>query len=484
MPNLTPFDFQSDTAGSEYPEATPQRKPGGLTQEEMAKTGWRDFIELLKDRLAIGARGVGEAVRLPQSLGIDAARKLMYGARGIEPNEPNKYSSATMERIGNASSEFMKPIKDMVGSPLEALDAELLKEGHRPAQAAPQGPARVAPGQGPGALPQTATVPVAARTGGSSGIQAPGTQAPDAQEEAGETDAGADDVGGKETGQPQAVAPVPQFSNEYQAAMAKLRRMPQGDLTPMQKKQLQMDFFLNLMARGSKPGSRFLGNLGQAGLDTSAAFTKEQDKNRKQESDALAREREDVNNLFRVKGDDFARGESRRRNLVGEGQTDRRLGMLEQQVKQGAFKVMETPNGYVLYDARTGSTKPVMGADGKPVMPNTKDERPAEIKLLEYLKKNPEALKLLQETKGKGGSGLSDKDLVTSAVKLTGDSLGETSYEDAVKKIRSTFGGATAPQRPANEADAIKQATDAKSKGVPLDQINQRLRAWGYRTIQ
>lgn len=65
----------------------------------------------------------------------------------------------------------------------------------------------------------------------------------------------------------------------YKELVKDLPKEANGDLTPQQKSRMQMDFFMNLLARSSKPGAYALGAAGEAGLDTSKAATDQENKN-------------------------------------------------------------------------------------------------------------------------------------------------------------------------------------------------------------
>lgn len=226
----------------------------------------------------------------------------------------------------------------------------------------------------------------------------------------------------------------------------RLSQLPDAtaELSPAQKAKLQLDFFLRLMSGGSKPGARSVGVIGDAGLATSAEQEALLDKARGVAEKRRAEARDDAFREigFADKESDNARAD--RHLQISDQDRKDRTDLLRRQIDAGKWRVLD--NGktgtYVLFDQESGQTKDT----GIKVYRETKDTRPAEIQLLEYLQKNPKAIDTMAQVTTAKDKGTPEKDptakIVDQAIKLVGaDIPGKTTFDQAVRTVTKQYGG-------------------------------------------
>lgn len=290
-------------------------------------------------------------------------------------------------------------------------------------------------------------------------------------------------------------------ADRYRERMAQMSsQQPNNRMTQEQKGRALVEAGLAIMASASKPGAKALGAIGEGGLRGTALAREFENTNRAEARDTRREAREDVRHEFdigrheeeqSIRREDM--GERRRDREEGRKQESRRIDLLERQLEQGKWQVLD--NGktgtYVLFDKASGQTKDT----GIKVPSKGTDNTPAEVRLIEYLRKNPDAMETMLKMKGKESDRLSSKDVLNAAVRMAGGEMGLGNNPDVdailrrnVEAVRRATGQgapqpAPTPPKPATEADAHKQARDAARRGIPLESINQRLQQWGYRPI-
>ncbi len=281
------------------------------------------------------------------------------------------------------------------------------------------------------------------------------------------------------------------LGDRYAELTGKIPKAGTGELTPQQKAQLQLDFFLNLMAKGTKPGAKFLGAFGESGLDVSGKLTSERDKNMRREKEGR---RESMDEAFRQigfedKDEDNVRADrttrvAEKRQSAADRRDQERLKIAREQLAQGSFAVEKSANGLVLVNKKDGSAKLIRDEKGKVLQPSTSNPN---IDFYKWLMDDPKRTELYLGSKGKT---VTDEDILKNAIDLVKGSMGSMTLDQAMDQVRRSVGtargqgGPAGPQKPATQAEAHSQAKAAKARGVPVDQINQRLKAWGYAEIK
>lgn len=222
----------------------------------------------------------------------------------------------------------------------------------------------------------------------------------------------------------------PSMADKFRERSAAIDRSPTGGLSDAQKGQALMEAGLAIMRAASKPGGSMLGAVGEGGQH-GTALAREFDKvNRETDLRRRTEAREDLRTEMQLGQHDEDR-ELRREDLL-ERRADRRdrtriegqrLDLLREQIEQGKYKVQDTNDGFVLVDAKTGNTRELIGPDGKRLKAYRKpeDTRPAEVRLLEYLKNDPAAREIYMGTKQRENA-MGEKDIVAQAVNLVKDS--------------------------------------------------------------
>lgn len=268
-------------------------------------------------------------------------------------------------------------------------------------------------------------------------------------------------------------APRQTLEEKFKEAIAKLPKEAKGQLTDEQKRRLELEFFLGMMARSSKPGAYMLGAAGESGLDVAGKARADEEKNLAHSEKALGRQREDVYRsvLFGDKDEDNRRADQRtaaeeRRWQAGEKrlgeQTElerERIGILRKQMEQGKWQVVNNAKTgtIVMYDADTGNVKDTG------IKYDRKDERPAEVQLIEHAMRNPKFLETLIQVKGKEG-GITEKDLLSAYSNAVRNDMGNAPPTFQEWRARSGFGGAGATtQKPDPAANKGKFLRDTET---------------------
>jgi len=384
---------------------------------------------------ASGARtGIG-ALKLPGAYIADKASDLYHGALGLEDPNAGANVRDTMDKVGGALDESMAPIKAGMGAvrggatnAMDYLRNQAIAAGARLPRTDQAPQMNTAPGgmdaelragapASPGharQVPRPTMPTMPQRTpfqapGGQPGGQVPVT--PQIQRGALE--------------EPPAEAQRPSLMAQFMGKTAALAPA-EGKVSEQDKKQRQLEFFLNMLAR-NKGGSTFLQNAAAAGLDTSAGVRSDREKAQSRAEAGRKEAREDV---FR----EISFGDKDEDNKRADKRENTRLKLLQRQVEDGKWKVMDNGKSgtYVLLDVRTGQTKDT----GIKVKRDTKDTRPAEIQLLEHLRKNPGDIETMAKIKGKDGKDDSLTVFDAAVKKVTGDVMGNTTMDSAVGEMR------------------------------------------------
>jgi len=420
------------------------------------------------------ARVVGNAMRLPLDVGADALKSGVHSAVGLE--NPTSYTSDTIDSLIKSLQDTYAPVakaKDAastgIGDVMDKIRESLVESGARPAVAAPAkggGPTRAAPAMtsadfedasmGPVSSPSPAPVRRslgATPTGGRGGSAAP--PMPPASLPAA-TAAPADAVGAF-GGQQVPEVPVSTWGDQYQKRSAALRKEPKGDLTQGQKDALALEFWMNVMAKSAHPGSGFLGAFGEAGGDTAKTARGQIDKNLATDAATMAREHADLTAEMGFREKDAAHElsgktlqETTRHRLGTERDSARKLDLLQQQLEQGNWHVLDNGKSgtYVLFDKKTKQT-----FDTGIKSPAAKDNTPAEVRLLQALRDDPSLLETANAY-NKGRQPKSDETpeakILSEANKLAAGSMGSTTLDQAIDQQlaavnRLRGGGAALP---------------------------------------
>lgn len=424
------------------------------------------------------ARAIGGAAAMPLDVGADLLRRGVHGAFGLEEQEPYKYSGERAAQIMGALGDTAEPFQ----AGTDAVRKALVASGARPnspSGATPPNPAarRVVEG-----VPATAPVPsmpaspaprVAASTATQGGAFAEpstttrtvaGPSMPPAQAPGPPTQEGAFE-------QPPATRSL---SEEFRKRSAEIDRDPKGDLSEDQKKQLELNFFLGMLAKSSQRGARALGAFGESGLDVSKEATSLQDKNFTRGRDRIQQQRQDLatemgfgdKDIDNTRADRRERAEEKRWQATDKKDTER-VAILREQMEQGNWSAVNNgKTGTVhLLNKKTGETKDTG------VKIDRGDTRSAEEKLIDRAKSDPAFLETLLAVKGKDEdkSAAREKEIIANATKLSGDSMGKISFADAFKQITealpSRSGGAPAAL-PAGLPEGSKQVGTANGKPV------------------
>lgn len=275
------------------------------------------------------------------------------------------------------------------------------------------------------------------------------------------------------------------LGDRYAQLVAGMPKGKDGALSDEQKGYLMMELGLNMMAKSSRPGATALGAFGEAGADTVGKARGQIETNRTRERESR---REGIDEAYRQigfedKDADNVRGD--RKQVADERNAKARIDLLRQQVETGKYTVQKTNQGLVVVDQKTGKATVIKDEQGRPIRPDPKEN--ANIQFYSWLMEDPKRTELFLGSKGKT---LTDEDVVDKALKLVQGSMGQLTLDQAIDQVKRGVDvargapGAGLPPKPATEAEAKKQAGDAKKRGVPIEQINQRLKAWGYSEIK
>lgn len=419
------------------------------------------------DTVIGGGKVLRDAAGVAVAPGVDAARQAVYGVAGLKPNDPNAYTDESLKRLGQSSTDLAAPTRQAFGSIGDFIKQNLAKSGTPlvpEAAAADVSVPTAAPTEAPpiptrAAIRQRQNSGALTATPGSVAVpedavgalpqspvqtaQAPGTPAPtNEQLTHGKT-----------------------LADMFKERMDQIPQVEYNKLDASQKQQLLLQFSLGLMARGGTPGNHsFLGNVGDAGMDTL------------QSSRILQHQ----NNLNMVNQRTAASENAYREAGLADRDMDnktqaRRFDIMEKRLSQGKWGVHETQDGnHVLLDDQ-GNTKPLPPG----LKLKSKDNKGATIELLEHLRKNPKDLALYKTLNAKTGDDsdtISQKDFVKMVIEHNkgGSDFEPRTMEESTAAINKLLGrggtGAPTGTRPTGDASIAhmppavqKQAQEIKN---------------------
>lgn len=235
---------------------------------------------------------------------------------------------------------------------------------------------------------------------------------------------------------------------QFRKKIAEIEKTDGRKLTDDQKNELKMDFFLRLMANGSRPGSNLIGNAGEAGIATTGL-------SREMRNTNMADQRARKEDAFREVG--FADKDK------DNAARDRQLDLLGEQIGQGKFEVKTGGRGgnFLVFDKKTGKWTDT----GIKASDSVNSTKPAALQMLEHLKAHPEDMDLLKKLNAK------EKDDPDQIVELAGkliqgDITGKVTTESALQSAREIVMGAKGQKVPGAVAKPKSQADfDALPKG-------------------
>jgi anti-sigma28 factor (negative regulator of flagellin synthesis) len=252
------------------------------------------------------------------------------------------------------------------------------------------------------------------------------------------------------------------LADRYAKRVGEIPAAGDGSLSPDQKSQAQLDFFLSLLAN-NKPGSRFLQNAGASGLAVSGQVRDTREKNKR---DASGRRRDAMDEAFKEVS--FADRDE-------DNQTGReRVELLKKQLEQGKFKVEKSADGLVLIDGNTGTSKVIKGEDGKPLMP--KSDNP-NIDFYKWLLDDPKRAEFFMQSKSRDKN---DTDqIVDAATKLLSTDLtGRLTPEDALMRARQIVLGAKGQGAPAGNQKPDPVANKGRTISGPDGRFKSDGKTW------
>lgn len=449
-------------------------------------------------------RAAGNALMVPADAVRDAGSAAVHGALGLEEPDPWGNTGRRVQAMKGALGDTAAPAREIVRSGAEGLDLarqalreQLIEKGARPKpeEAAPPraaAPATPAMATARAAMPPEGLQPVA-DPGISTGdtvnyevsrgknvtlptmidgkritdVQAiklfqAGKLQPVAGEPTAKTvatgalegqvgDAATAEAfqgnarGALEGGSAAGPAMAPGTSREsldaqFRKKVAEIEKTDGRKLTDDQKKELQMDFFLRLMANGSRPGSNLIGNAGEAGIATSG----------------LSREMRNTN-----MADQKARKEDAFRE-VGFADKDqdnaartRQLDLLSEQIGQGKYDVKTGGRGgnFLVFDKKTGKWTDT----GIKASDSVNSTKPAALQMLEHLKAHPEDMDLLKKMNDKDKND-SDQIIDLAGKIISGDMSGKMTTQSALDSAREIVMGAKGQKVPGAVAKPKSQA--------------------------
>jgi len=448
------------------------------------------------------ARVAADAALLQPSMAMDAVRRSVHGAVGLEPSDPNKYSGERLSNlsrdasdVGDAFSGIGRDIGGAFGKVKDSIRQSFIEGGAKPLPenvAAAQPAGQQTPGMRIGPqMPGEFGAPQARATVAAPAMRRGRPVAPQAPQGALSGEAiGTDPWEGAvadsanqngalaAAGQANPADPVAvarkSLQDQYRERMAGAPNA-EASLSPQQKAQAELDFWLKMLSSTSQPGARILSSVGDAGQSVLSTVRGDLDRSRQTNE---ARRKEYMDNVrtemgYGDKDADNVRADQtqadRRRELdIAHADRQDRLKLIQAQIAQGKWTVLD--NGktgtYVLMDKTTGDTK---DTGVKVPAKEAKDNTPAEVRLLQALRDDPKLMDTaLAYNKGKQPKEekpeITEKDIGKLAVDLVkADMSGKTSYDHALSTIRRGHGIGGAP-------DAIaKPKTDAEFKALPKD---------------
>lgn len=255
-------------------------------------------------------------------------------------------------------------------------------------------------------------------------------------------------------------APAParaSLPDVYRQEMSKVDSKVSDQLNPQQADAARRMFYATLLEGAGRPaGTRGATNpFGAAARQSQEYADRQQAINRAMEMARVQAQRGDaaaITNLTDKEGDnarmDRSQEETGRHNRASEGDARERLKIMREQLEQGNFKLMPGKSGnYMLYNTKTGQSKDTGLAVDRG------DTRPAEVKLLEYLQKNPKAMETYTAMRGKP-DGMSEKDIVSQGVELSKAQLGMGGEADPGEVLRRNI-------------EAVRAATGRGGNALP-----------------
>jgi len=434
------------------------------------------------------ARVAADAALLQPSMAMDAVRRSVHGAVGLEPSDPNKYSGERLSNlsrdasdVGDAFSGIGRDIGGAFEGMKNSLRRNMIESGAKPAPekvAAAQPAGQQTPGMRIGPqIPGEFGAPQARATVAAPAMRRGRPVAPQAPQGALSGEAiGTDPWEGAvadsanqngalaAAGQANPADPVAvarkSLQDQYRERMAGAPNA-EASLSPQQKAQAELDFWLKMLSSTSQPGARILGSVGDAGQSVLSTVRGDLDRSRQTNE---ARRKEYMDNVraemgYGDKDADNVRADQtqadRRRELdIAHADRQDRLKLIQAQIAQGKWTVLD--NGktgtYVLMDKTTGDTK---DTGVKVPAKEAKDNTPAEVRLLQALRDDPKLMDTaLAYNKGKQPKEekpeITEKDLSARAISLVNADMGKTSYAQALETVKRAhgIGGAPADTKP------------------------------------
>ena len=300
--------------------------------------------------------------------------------------------------------------------------------------------------------------------------------------------------------QAQAAAPAaPQkgLREQYMERLAAMTRQQDPKLTEQQKGQALMEAGLAIMAAASKPGSSAMGAIGQGGMQ-GTAVAREMDRiNRERADKQRSEDRANLGTEFTLAGHDIDRADRRTekaedrtvrreeiarqeaRDSATDTRESRRIDLLQKQIEQGKVQVIE--NGqtgtFTILNTTTGETRDTG------VKVKAKDDTPAEVKLLQALRRDPKLLETYKEIKGEKG-GVSERDILSQAVEFAKPQVGiggtespETVLQRSVDSVRRVTGRQSTGGNA--QAEAIRE--QFRQGKITKDQAVKELQKLGFK---
>lgn len=263
------------------------------------------------------ARSFGSSLMLPVSAGQDALQTLAATLLGGKLENPGARTSQTIEDMITSGGKAFGPAAAAFGEArkqaLSALGATPMSQDTSSGTTPNAGGALktfddefpAPPAKPRGALPQPAQRPVARRGGAprasspaGGALSSPPLSLPEEQADFPVQQAAAP-AAAQPAATPAAAPARPGLAERYLELTKGIPTQANGDLTPAQRQQMAMNFFLGLMSGASRPGAYMLGAAGDAGLATSREAQALQDKNLDRNTRANAAARDEA---FKIMG--------------------------------------------------------------------------------------------------------------------------------------------------------------------------------------
>lgn len=247
----------------------------------------------------------------------------------------------------------------------------------------------------------------------------------------------------------------------YREMTKDLPKEAKGDLTPEQKQRMQMDFFLNMMARSSKPGSYMLGAAGESGLDTSKAMTDQENRNYDRSDRSNNKARDEAMRLLGLEDKDQDNVRADRREGRAEKRADADFALRKQIFEDGRWKpVNNGKTGTIVMVNTNGEIKDTG------IKIDRGDTRTAEERLVDRAQKDPKFLETLLALKGKGGDITESGQFRAALDLIKGDLSGTMTGDQAAEKVRG-LAGAVSGRQPGNAGGVAQPKTQADFDKLP-----------------